>query len=224
MRVRDIMTTAVIAVGPEASFHELVGLMLDHGVSGIPVVDGSRRPIGIVSEADLVSKEAYGARRRLLDVAAAAVFRAENTWAVKARGMTARELMSAPVRTARIDELVQLAAGRMVTTGVKRLPVVDDDGRLVGIVSRSDVLQLFHRPDRLVMIDIECVLRDPLLVPDDHEVTATVHEGTVTVTGRVSAVSHRHLLEAALREVPGVIEVDTEHVTVVPAPAPAGQL
>jgi hypothetical protein len=112
----------------------------------------------------------------------------------------------------------------MVTIGVKRFSVVDDDGRLVGIVSWSDVLQLFHRPDRLVMIDIECVLRDPLLVPDDHEVTATVHEGTVTVTGRVSAVSHRHLLEAALREVPGVIEVDTEHVTVVPAPAPAGQL
>jgi CBS domain-containing protein len=221
MRVRDIMTTAVISVGPEASFHELVALMLDHGVSGIPVVDRCRHPIGIVTEADLVSKEAYGAHRRLLDVAAAAVFRAENTWAVKARGMTARELMSAPVRTARIDELVQLAAARMVTTGVKRLPVVDDDGSLVGIVSRSDVLRLFHRPDRLVMIDIDCVLRDPLLVPDDHEVTATVHEGTVTVTGRVSALSHRRLLEAALRDVPGVIEVDTEDVTVAPAPAPA---
>jgi CBS domain-containing protein len=220
MRVRDIMTTAVITAGSEASFHELVGLMLDHGVSGIPVVDAAGRPIGIVTEADLVSKEAYGARRRLLDVAAAAAFRAENTWAVKARGMTARELMSAPVRTVRLDELVQLAAARMVTTGVKRLPVVDDDGRVVGIVSRSDVLQLFHRPDRLVAIDVERVLRDPLLVPDDHEVTATVHAGTVTVTGQVSAFDHRRLVEAALREVPGVIEVDTSHVTpAVPATA-----
>ena len=222
MRVRDIMTTAVITTGPEASFHELVALMLDHGISGIPVVDAAGRPIGIVTEADLVSKEAYGARHRLLDVAAAVAFRAENTWAVKARGMTAGELMSAPVRTVGLDELVQLAAARMVTTGVKRLPVVDDDGRVVGIVSRSDVLQLFHRPDRLVAIDVERVLRDPLLVPDDHDVTATVQAGTVTVTGQVSVVSHRRLIDAALREVPGVIDVDTSHVTAAPVPATAG--
>ena len=222
MRVRDIMTTAVITTAPEASFHELVALMLDNGISGIPVVDAARRPIGIVTEADLVSKEAYGARHRLLDVAAAAAFRAENTWAVKARGMTARELMSAPVRTVGLDELVQLAAARMVTTGVKRLPVIDTDGRVVGIVSRSDVLRLFHRPDRLIAIDVERVLRDPLLVPDDHGVTATVHAGTVTVTGPVSVCSHRRLIEAALREVPGVIEVDTSDVTAAPVPATAG--
>ena len=220
MRVRDIMTTAVITVGPDAPFHELVALMLDHGVSGLPVVDATSRPIGIVTEADLVSKEAFGARRRLLDVAAAASFRAENTWAVKARGATARDVMSTPVRTVRLDDLVQLAAARMVTMGVKRLPVVDDDGRLVGIVSRSDVLRLFHRPDRMIMIDIDRVLRDPLLVPDDHEVTATVDEGTVTLAGRVSDPTHRRLIEAMVREVPGVIEIDTEQV-VVAAPTPA---
>jgi CBS domain-containing protein len=220
MRVRDIMTTAVITVGTEASFHDLVGLMLDKGISGIPVVDEERRPIGIVTEADLVSKEAYGARRRVLDVAAAAAFGAENIWAVKSRGMKAHELMSAPVRTVRLDDLVQLVAARMVTMGVKRLPVVDDGGHVVGIVSRSDVLQLFHRPDRMITIDIDRVLRDPLLVPDDHDVTATVHEGTVTLAGRVSAPSHRRLIEAMIREVPGVIEIDSKQVTATPTPAP----
>jgi CBS-domain-containing membrane protein len=222
MRVRDIMTTAVITVGPEAPFHELVALMLDKGISGIPVVDEERRPIGIVTEADLVSKEAYGSRRRLLDVAAAAAFRAENTWAVKARAMKAHDLMSAPVRTVRLDDLVQLAAARMVTTGVKRFPVVDDDRQIVGIVSRSDVLQLFHRPDRMVTIDVDRVLRDPLLVPDDHDVSATVQDGTVTLAGRVSVPSHRRLIEAMVREVPGVIEIDSEGVTVTPGSAPAG--
>jgi CBS domain-containing protein len=221
MRVRDIMTTGVIAVGPEAPFHELVALMLEHRVSGLPVVDDAQRPIGIVTEADLVSKEAYGARRRLLDVAAVASVRAENTWAVKARGSIARDLMSSPVRTVRLDDLVALAAARMVTIGVKRFPVVDDDGRLVGIVSRGDVLQLFHRPDRLVAIDVERVLRDPLLVPDDNEVTASVHEGMVTLTGRVLKPSHRRLIEAMVREVPGVIDIDSTQVEVAAAPAPA---
>jgi CBS-domain-containing membrane protein len=220
MRVRDVMTTAVVSVGPDASFRELVGLMLDHGISGIPVVDDDRRPIGIVTEADLVSKEAYGARRRVLDVAAAASFRAENRWAIKARGMTAAALMSTPVRTVRLDDLVRLAAARMVTMGVKRLPVVDDDGRLVGIVSRSDVLQLFHRTDRLVRIDIERLLRDPLSAPDDHEVTAHVRDGIVTLAGRVSLASHRRLIETMVREVPGVVDVQSDDVTVAPATSP----
>jgi len=215
------MTTAVITVGLEASYHELVGLMLDHHLSGLPVVDAARRPVGIITEADLLSKEAYGTRLSLVDNAATASFRAENTWAVKARGMTARDLMSSPVRTARLDDLVQLAAARMLTLGIKRLPVVDDDGRLVGIVSRSDVLWLFHRPDRLIMIDIERVLGGPGLVPADHEVVATVHDGTVTLSGCVAEPGQCRLIEALLREVPGVIEIDTALVTVAITQAPA---
>jgi predicted transcriptional regulator len=181
--------------------------MLDHGISGIPVVDAAGRPIGIVTEADLVSKEAFGGRRRLLEVATDVAGRAENTWAAKARGMTAAEFMSTPVRTVGLDDLVRLAAARMVSTGVKRLPVVDDDGRVVGIVSRSDVLRLFHRPDRLVSIDIQRSLHDPLLVPDDHDLVATVTDGIVTLTGPVASPDHTRLIETALRDVPGVIDV-----------------
>jgi CBS domain-containing protein len=153
----------------------------------------------------------------VLDVAAAASFRAENRWAIKARGMTAAALMSTPVHTVRLDDLVRLAAARLVTMGVKRLPVVDADGRLVGIVSRSDVLRLFHRTDRLVRIDIERLLRDPLSVPDDHEISADVHDGIVTLAGRVSVASHRRLIEAVVREVPGVIDVQSDDVAVAPA-------
>jgi CBS-domain-containing membrane protein len=214
MRVRDVMTTSVVTAGPDASFQELVGLMLDHGISGIPIIDATHRPIGIVTEADLVSREAFGGRRRMLEVATDVAVRAENIWAAKARETKAAALMSVPVRTVRLDDLVQLAAARMVTTGVRRLPVVDDDGRVVGIVSRSDILRLFHRLDRLVSIDVGRVLRDPLLVPEDHEVEATVKDGVVVLTGTVSSASHVRLVEAMVREVPGVIDVDSDAVAV----------
>jgi CBS-domain-containing membrane protein len=174
------MTTTVVTAIADTSFQRLVDLMLQHGISGIPIVDDRHHPIGIVTEADLVSKEAYGARRRPLDVAAAFAFRAENTWATKARGLTAGGVMSAPVRTVRPDDQLRLAAARMVSTGVKRLPVVDADGRLVGIVSRTDILRVFHRGDDETAFDVLRVLDDPLLVPDDHTVTASVHDGVVT--------------------------------------------
>src|SRR5262249_32485278 len=201
------MTSAVVTCRPDATFQQLVGLMLDHGISGIPVVDDAGRPLGIVTQADLVSKKAFDGRRRLLQVATDVAGRGENAWAVKARGLTAADFMSAPARTIGLDDLVQLAAARMVSTGVKRLPVVGDDGRVVGIVSRSDVLRLFHRPDRLVSIDIERTLHDPLLVPDDHDVAAEVQDGIVVLTGRVASSDHSRLIENAVREVPGVVDV-----------------
>jgi CBS domain-containing protein len=206
MRVRDVMTTTVVTATLDTPFQTLVDLMMRHGVSGIPIVDAERRPIGIVTEADLVSKEAYGARRRLLDVA----FRAENTWAAKARGLNAEEIMSTPVRTVRPDDQLRLAAARMVGTGVKRLPVVDDDGRLVGIVSRTDVLRALHRRDDELMFDVVRVLDDPLLAPEDHAVVASVHDGVVTLHGSVSTTSHVRLIEAMVREVPGVVDVASD--------------
>jgi CBS domain-containing protein len=218
MRVRDVMTRTVVTATVDAPFQRLVDLMLRHGVSGIPIVDGHRRPIGIVTEADLVAKEAYGARRRLLDVAAAFAFRAENTWVAKARGLTADEIMSAPVRTIRADDQLRLAAARMVGTGVKRLPVVDDEGRLVGIVSRTDVLRLFHRGDDEITLDVIRVLDDPLLVPEDHTVTASVHDGVVALHGSVTAASHVRLIDAMVREVPGVVDVVSDISVGQPTP------
>jgi CBS domain-containing protein len=214
MQVRDVMTTAVIAVGPEAPFQQLIGLMLDHDVSGIPVVDRQGRPIGMVTEADLLSKEAYGDRRRLLYLVAAVWLGEESEWVEKAGGMTAGSVMTAPVRTVGMDEEVRRAAARLLTTRVKRLPVVDDNGRLVGIVSRVDILRLFHRPDRLISIDLERVLHDPLLVPGGHSTTGEVHDGVVELGGTVTRASHARIIATAVGELPGVIEVHNERVLV----------
>jgi CBS domain-containing protein len=145
MLVRDIMTTAVVTATADTSFQELVELMLHHGVSGIPVVDGDGRPVGIVTEADLIAKEAYQSHRdRPADPL---LGQTENTWAAKSRGVRAADVMTSPVRTVRPDDPVRLTAARMIATGVNRFPVVHGDGRLVGIVSRDDVLRILHHAD-----------------------------------------------------------------------------
>lgn len=147
MRVRDIMTTTVVTATTETSFQELVDLMLHHGVSGIPVIDGDRRPVGVVTEADLIAKEAYPSPHR--HRADPLLGQTENTWAAKSRGLRAADLMTAPVRTAGPDDAVSTTAARMIATGVNRLPVVDRDGRLIGIVSRYDVLRTFRGSEEL---------------------------------------------------------------------------
>jgi CBS domain-containing protein/nitroimidazol reductase NimA-like FMN-containing flavoprotein (pyridoxamine 5'-phosphate oxidase superfamily) len=141
--VRDVMTADVVTVASSTPLPEVVDVMLRNGISGVPVVDDGVL-VGIVTEADLVSKEAFPERRRPLQVVADMAFRHENYWAHKAKGQNAGEIMSQPVRTVHPDEEVRAAAARMVIGGIKRLPVVDDGGRLVGIVTRRDVLRRLH--------------------------------------------------------------------------------
>jgi CBS domain-containing protein len=205
MRVRDVMTSAVITATVDTTFQELTGLMLDAGVSGIPILDEEGRPIGIVSETDMISKEAYQSQRH----AAANVLlgQTENVWAAKSRGLRAGDLMSSPVRTVRADDLVRLAAARMVATGVNRLPVVDAGGHLIGIVSRSDVLRIFHRSDAELLTAVGEVLDDPLLVPAGHAMAASVADGVVTLSGHADQAAHVRIADAALRELVGVVDV-----------------
>jgi CBS domain-containing protein len=204
------MTTTVVTARPDTTFQQLVDLMFRHGVGGIPIVDDERRPIGIVTAADLITKEAYRSQHRLVLAAAPVIFRQENTWAAKARGGCACELMSAPVRVLRPDDPLGMAAARMVTTGVNRLPVVGDYGRLVGIVSRTDVLRLFHRTDDELAMDVRRVLDDPLVVPDGEAITATVDGGVVTLRGTVRLPSHARIVDASLWEQTGVVDIVDE--------------
>jgi CBS-domain-containing membrane protein len=213
MRVRDVMTTTVVTAGPDTPFVQLVDLMLRHGISGIPILDDDENLIGIVTEADLVSKEAYGGRRRPLGLAAGMAFQHENVWATKAGGLTAEAIMSSPVRTVHADDLLRLAAARMVATGVKRLPVVSDEGRVVGIVSRFDVLRAFHRTDGELALEVQQVLDDPLRTPRGHKITHAEHEGVVTLYGTVRLPSHVRVVETTIRGLAGVVDV-VDHMTV----------
>ena len=140
--VRDVMTPSVVAVRQEADFKEMVHVMRNHRVSAFPVLDAADRVIGVVSEADLLLKEAAP---ELPQGTVRLAWRPKER--SKAAGLTAAEVMTTPAVTIREDALVADAARVMKSRKVKRLPVVDDNGRLRGIISRADVLSVYERPD-----------------------------------------------------------------------------
>src|SRR5579871_3903099 len=146
--VREIMTNRVIWVSKDATFREMAVALHEHRVSAFPVVDDDHKVIGVVSEADLLTKEALDDEPGVL---AGILHRRDQA---KARGITAGELMTATVVTVRPQDTVEHAAKLMYDRRVKRLPVTDADGHLVGIVSRADVLAVFDRTDEAIRKEI----------------------------------------------------------------------
>src|SRR5690606_11267370 len=131
VRVRDVMTTDVVTVGPDATYGEIADRLLAHDISGVPVIDEAGMLLGIVTEADLVSREAYGPeRRRPLGLIVDYLRDRDPAWVRKAAATTARDLMTRVVTTAAPDDDVRVTAQRMLEAGYKRLPVVAGDGRL----------------------------------------------------------------------------------------------
>lgn len=139
--VSDVMSSPAITVGPEASFEEVVDAMLSHGISGLPVVGENDRLLGVITEADLISKDAYGeGHRRPLALIGAYLRGRDPQWLRKASGQTAEELMTwLPTWVAPGDDIA-VAAKRMLESNHNRLPVVAD-GRVVGVIARHDLLK-----------------------------------------------------------------------------------
>ena len=130
--VRDVMTTHPVCVAPTASAAEVVDLLLAHGVSGLPVTDARGHLLGVVTEADLVRREAQRSISGPQGEGRSA--------AGSGRAETAAALMSSPAVTVSPDDDLPTTARTLLTCGVRRLPVVAGDGRVVGIVSRRDLL------------------------------------------------------------------------------------
>lgn len=207
MKVKDVMTTEVLTVRPHTSFKDTVELLVEHRISGVPVVDEDGRLVGLVTEADLVSKEAFDLRQRRPLAAVAELISGASRWAGKASGLTAGHVMSDRVVAVTPGEDLRAVARRMLDLGVKRFPVVDH-GRLVGIVSRQDLLRLFHRPDADIAAELDAKLANPLYAPDDHSVTAAVADGVVTLTGSVRLSGEVPVVVGMASDVAGVVHVD----------------
>ena len=202
MQVREIMTTPVVSIAPETPFKEVVERLVESQVSGLPVVDGGGRLIGIVTESDLVTKEAYPDRRRTLAFIADLLSERENDWLEKAAGRTAHDVMTRNVATCGPSEEVRNVTRRMLHRGVKRLPVVER-GVLVGIVSRRDVLRVFARPDAEIAADVGRVLASS----PGRNVEVSVDEGVVTLTGDVPHAEDVLIVVSSARNVDGVVNV-----------------
>jgi CBS-domain-containing membrane protein len=204
--VDDVMTTKVLTVDEGASYRLVVDTLVENRVSAVPVVDPFLRVTGVVSEADLLRKIEYAddEEPRMFEG------RRRRSERGKARARTAASLMSAPAVTVLTGTSIAAAARRMDAEGVKRLPVTDELGRLVGVVTRGDLLKVHLRPDEGIHADIETgVLHGPLAGRAD-EVTVTVEDGTVTLAGKVEAWSTAYQAARLTRQIAGVVEVIDE--------------
>jgi CBS domain-containing protein len=215
--VKDVMTTHVVAVRKNASFKDMAARLREHRVSAFPVLDEDNKVVGVVSEADLLTKEAleFGVPGRVSSI----LHQREQA---KAAGIVAEDLMTKPPLTIGPDEFVTHAARLMYARKVKRLPVVDADGRLIGIVSRADVLSVYSRPDADIRHEItEGIILDTLLC-DPSSFTVTVKDGIVTLEGMPETATVGHDLIEETRHVEGVVAV-RDRLTYPPAERPASR-
>lgn len=224
MKVREVMSAPVITVRASTPFADVVDTLLTNDISGVPVVDASDHLVGIVTEADLVSKEAYGDRpRRALSMLTDYLQGHDPQWVRKGAARTAAELMTTNPVTASPDEDLAVAARRMLESNHKRLPIVEG-GRLVGIIARQDLLEPFHRGDEEIQRDLDDLLGDVLRVPETHHAIAAVSDGIVTLHGDAQWPSDIRLLEAVVSRLPGVVGVENQLVAREPDPKVAAPL
>jgi len=196
--VKDVMTTRVIWVRKDAPFRELAAALRRHRVSAFPVLGDDDKVIGVVSEADLLAKEALDGEPGVF----AGILHHRD--AEKARGITAGDLMTAAVVAVAPEDTVEHAAQLMYSRKVKRLPVIDGRGHLVGILSRADVLAVFDRTDE----DIRREITDEVtLLVDPQAFDVTVSGGIVTLTGVPETNEVGHEIVQRVRHVQGVVAV-----------------
>jgi CBS domain-containing protein len=206
--VANVMTPAetVVSVHPGTPYKEIVRLLTEHQISALPVLGDAGRVLGVVSEADLLPKES---RSQQPPPARSAFTSREAQLRHKAEADTALELMTAPAITITAEEDVSKAARRLETHRIKRLPVVDETGRLVGIVSRRDILRIFLRTDQELLDEARALLVDDFWIAPDGW-TARVEGGTLHLTGCMDRRSTVRIAESAVRHIDGIVAVQSE--------------
>ncbi len=203
MRVLDIMSIDVLTVSPEESLKAAARLMVERGVSGLPVVNAEGKLVGIITEADFLEREADRSHRRLLD----ALMHKPDT---VSEAETVGQVMSTHPVVIYPEASVTEAARVMSHHHVKRLPVVNDEGRLQGIISRGDVVTVFTRPDDVIEDEVREDIIDRVLLLDGDSIDVTVDEGIVKLSGRLPTRTDKRLLEEMVRRVDGVVSMESD--------------
>ncbi|MEE1769983.1 CBS domain-containing protein [Streptomyces sp. JV185] len=193
--VDDVMTHAVITVNRGAPFKDIVEAMRQWRISALPVVSDEGRVVGVVSEADLLLKAQGGD---------------------ESRAVTAGQLMTVPAVTVPRSSSIAGAARLMARGHLKRLPVVDDDGRIVGVVSRGDLLKIYLRPDEDIAEELRELIMTQLIPAGSASVYIDVSDGIVRLNGTVPDPSLGDVLVRVARTVPGVVDISARLESEVP--------
>jgi CBS domain-containing protein len=208
MHARELMSTPVVTVHPEASLKELAELMVAHGISGVPVVDRGGTLLGVVSESDVMDRieeaiedEIEAGLPRLLTVLAKAL-----DGSPKATARSVADLMTTGVVSAGPDATVHELVHLMTTYDVNRIPIVET-GRLVGIVTRADILRTLVRPDAAIATDLRWRIAHELWInPDVLQISC--RNGVVTIAGTVDTHADAELVRRWAAKTEGVVGVD----------------
>ncbi|GAA3560963.1 CBS domain-containing protein [Nonomuraea rosea] len=201
IEVKDVMGRVVIAVLEEASFADIMAAMKRYAVGSVTVIDADRRPVGVVSEDDLLLKETDTVRHSI------SIF---ESWQQrqdhrKAAAVTAAQLMTSPAITVTPGTSVRDAARVMHAKRIKQLPVTDVmTGRVIGTLHQRDVLRVFSRPAAELEADVRAVL------PEPHAFSIEIDAGVVKISGKVEWKSQTIALMEAVRAVEGVVDVVAE--------------
>jgi CBS domain-containing protein len=204
-RIESVMTTEVVTARPSTPFRELVDLLQRKRISALPVVDQDDRLVGIVSEADLLIKQGYphgGDDAGMLDALR------HRRQLDKAAGICALDVMTRQVVSVPVGTEVAAAARLMIRLGIKRLPVVDGQGRLAGIVTRGDLLKVFLRPDQAISWEVAHEIVQGRTGIPTGAVAVETRNGMVSLTGQVERRSQVNELVRQVQAVHGVVSVD----------------
>ncbi|HEX2552567.1 MAG TPA: CBS domain-containing protein [Microvirga sp.] len=215
----DVMVAQVVTVAPDATLQEAARVLLEHRISGLPVVDEAGRLVGVISEGDLLRRTEIGTERRRswwLEMMVSQAVKTEEF--VRSHATRVADLMTADVVAAAEETPLHEIASLLERHGIKRVPILRE-GRLVGLVSRANLLQAFAaaaaaqrapetvRDDRSLR---EAVIRRLKQVPGGMPwlVTVTVEAGVVELRGPVTSPEQRQALRVAAETTPGVRAVD----------------
>lgn len=208
-KVGSLMTMDVVRAEYGTPAEDVARLLADHRIGGLPVVDQDDQVIGVVSAGDLTAHEPATPhpRRSRSRFGFPGLSPAARRRTAQAPARTAGELMSAPPVTAHAEDTIVEAARTMARRGVNRLPVLDEEDRLVGVVTRRDLLRVFLRPDAEIREEVieEVLVRVLWLMPRSIDVVAA--DGVVTLAGRLENRSEAEIAVAMTRQIDGVVAV-----------------
>jgi len=204
-RVCDVMTAPALAVTEHTSYKQVARLLSEHRLSALPVLSRGGRVIGVVSEADLLHKQERHHSARPDGMS----WRLHRKAAAKAEAGNAGQLMTSPAVTIHPDAPVGSAARLLNSHHLRRLPVVDPDGKLLGIVSRRDLLSVFLRPDEEIAAEVRAALTDVLLA-DPAAVRVRVGQGLVSLSGQVAEADQVAMATDLISAIDGVVAVRNE--------------